>query len=385
MISLNGWQYDVVVVGAGPAGSTCSALLAQRGANVLLIDKAAFPRDKICGDCINPKCWGIFELLGVSGEIRLNGEIVNDIKIAGGSDAIVSIPIGVGLKEYDTPFIAMKRSILDTILLKRAIQNGVTFMESTSLESLLRRDGESSGWNVGLRSQKEGKKHAVTARYLVAADGRNSRVASLLSGSEFTTEVKSRPRRIGVQFTIRRPAEIGSSVVMFFFEGGYGGIVGVSNEEANVAMAVTPETARLATDDFPGFVKKTIGNNQHTRSFAPQIEALGRVSTSFPITPGPKRNDSPGIMYLGDAKQTVEPFTGEGVFYAMQDGVRGEGEISRSFGFPQRTESLEPRSRFRVNAVFSTLLQRPGLSQPLLRFAARHNRVARTISKVVLG
>ena len=384
MTSANKSHFDVVVIGAGPAGSTCSALLAQRGMSVLLVDKASFPRDKICGDCINPKCWEIFDLLGVSDEIRLNGELVNDIKIADVSGEIISIPIVARLNEPGRPFVAMKRSVLDTVLLKRAIQNGVIFMESTSLESLHRTNRGFSAWNVGMRSS-EGKNIVVTGRHLVAADGRNSRVASLLLGADLKAEISSISRRIGVQFMINRPSQIGSSVVMFFFEGGYGGIVAVNNEEANIAMAVTPELSRLVTDDFQEFVAKTLGNNQHTRSFASKVEALGKISTSFPITPGPKRIDSPGMIYLGDAKQTVEPFTGEGVFYAMQDGVRGAEEISRSFGFSQSAERLGSRSRFRVNSVFSTLLQRPGLSQPLLRFAARHNRVAQTISKVVLG
>ena len=384
MTSANGSHFDVVVIGAGPAGSTCSGLLAQREMKVLLVDKASFPRDKICGDCINPKCWEIFDLLGVSDEIRLNGEMVNDIKIAGDSGEIVSIPTRSRSNEFGAPFVAMKRSVLDSILVKRAIHNGVAFMESTSLESVQQTNGESSAWHVGMRSSN-GKNFAVTGRYLVAADGRNSRVASLLTPLELKTGISERSRRIGVQFMINRPSEIGSSVVMFFFEGGYGGIVGVSSDEANVAMAVLPEISRLVKDDFPEFVSATLGNNQHTRSFASKVEALGKISTSFPITPGPKRIDTPGMTYLGDAKQTVEPFTGEGVFYAMQDGVHGAEEISRSFGISQSEGRLGSRGRLRVNSLFSSLLQRPGLSQPLLRFAARHTRVARTISKAVLG
>src|SRR5512142_1078946 len=61
---------DIIVVGAGPAGSTCASLLSERGLNVLLLDKANFPRDKICGDCINPRAWQYFDLLGVSEMLR---------------------------------------------------------------------------------------------------------------------------------------------------------------------------------------------------------------------------------------------------------------------------------------------------------------------------
>ena len=84
---------DVVIIGAGPAGTTCAALLARKGISVLLCDKASFPREKICGDCINPRCWDFFTLLGIADEVAANSENVTGVKIAGRSGKVLDVPL----------------------------------------------------------------------------------------------------------------------------------------------------------------------------------------------------------------------------------------------------------------------------------------------------
>ena len=63
-------EYDVAIVGGGPSGSTCAAKCAEAGLRVLLLERAVFPREKVCGDCINPACWPILERLGVADRVR---------------------------------------------------------------------------------------------------------------------------------------------------------------------------------------------------------------------------------------------------------------------------------------------------------------------------
>src|SRR5690349_19116062 len=62
-------RYDVIIAGAGPAGASCAAFCARRGMRVALLDRARFPRDKVCGDYLNPRCWEVFERLGVAGKV----------------------------------------------------------------------------------------------------------------------------------------------------------------------------------------------------------------------------------------------------------------------------------------------------------------------------
>src|ERR1700694_3002197 len=102
-------KFDVAVVGAGPAGSTCAAFCAQAGLRVLVFEREKFPREKVCGDCLNPECWAVFERLGVAQRVRVSPhahlDAVEFVAI-GGRTVRIDLPSGA------KPEIALKRSIL---------------------------------------------------------------------------------------------------------------------------------------------------------------------------------------------------------------------------------------------------------------------------------
>jgi flavin-dependent dehydrogenase len=172
---------------------------------------------------------------------------------------------------------------------------------------------------------------------------------------------------------------------MFFFEGGYGGIVGVSAKEANVAMVVTQELARLATSDFAQFILKSIHSNKHARSIIPHMKLVGEISTAFPITPRANQLRSSSAYLVGDSRHTTEPFTGEGVFFAMQDGLRAARAISKSFGINIENEVLSSRNRFWVDNIFSPILQEGTWVEGLLDFGTRHKSLANFVGRRVFG
>src|ERR1700757_2536080 len=108
--------FDVAIVGAGPAGATCAAFCAKAGLRTLIIEREKFPREKVCGDCINPACWPVLERLEVAREIRNSAH--------GALDAVEFISIGgeklrVDLPRGDHAEIAIKRSLFDHLLLNR--------------------------------------------------------------------------------------------------------------------------------------------------------------------------------------------------------------------------------------------------------------------------
>jgi flavin-dependent dehydrogenase len=397
--SLHHTHFDVVIVGAGPAGASCAALLARGGIRVLLCDKAKFPREKICGDCINPKCWNYFDLLGISGEVGVNAQVVKGVKIAGRSGIVLEMPFdspnlsirrrrhAASSSQEVSLLIAMKRSILDAILVDRAMKDGATFSDATILESI-NPDGEKfdrGGWNARFRINEGGDFVNVKCGVLVGADGRNSRVANLLSRDNRDSSKDVISDRIGVQFIVERPTNLESNILMFFFEGGYGGIVGVSAKEANVAMVITQELARLATIDFAQFILRSIHSNEHARTMIPHLELVGEVSTAFPITPRANQLHSSSAYLIGDARHTTEPFTGEGVFFAMQDGLKAARAISKSFGLNSEDEVLNSRNRFWVDNVFSPILQKGTWVEGLLDFGTRHKSLANFVGRRVLG
>src|SRR3954462_12150525 len=114
---------DVAIVGAGPAGSTCAAFCAMAGLRTVVIEREKFPREKVCGDSLNPACWGVFQKLQVAGRIRElpHGKLdtVEFIAIDGAN-------IRVELPRGESPEIGLKRSLLDEALLNRARELGAT-------------------------------------------------------------------------------------------------------------------------------------------------------------------------------------------------------------------------------------------------------------------
>src|SRR5437763_227066 len=159
---------DVAIVGGGPAGSTCAAFCAKAGLRTLVIEREKFPREKVCGDCINPACWPILEQLEVAQQIRSSAH--------GQLDAVEFISIGgeklhVDLPRGDHAEIAIKRSLFDHLLLNRARALGAEVREEATLIGL---DRTSAGyWKIDI------VRETVLARIVVGADGRNSTVARL--------------------------------------------------------------------------------------------------------------------------------------------------------------------------------------------------------------
>jgi 2-polyprenyl-6-methoxyphenol hydroxylase-like FAD-dependent oxidoreductase len=309
---------------------------------------------------------------------------VSGVKIAERSGVVLNVPVGDVANVPHAPFIAMKRSILDSLLLSRTTMNGVNFSHETLLEAIDSKYENSGEWQIGLRSKDSGELFNVTCRLLVGADGRNSRVASLLEGERKETHKESSPDRIGVQFLVKRPIGLDSNVIMFFFDGGYGGIVGVTTGEANVAMVVSQELARLAMTDFAQFISRSLHSNQYARTVVPRLELTGEIHTAFPITPRANHSRHPNAFLIGDARHTTEPFTGEGIFFAMQDGIRVAQKISKSFGLSGESEFMKPRSRFWVDTVFSPILRRGKLAENLIDLGARHATLTKLVAKAVL-
>jgi flavin-dependent dehydrogenase len=163
--------FDVAVVGGGPAGSVCATFCAASGLSVVLIERERFPREKVCGDCLNPQCWPILRRLGIDQRVRAlpHGALdwVEFINLRG-------VHLRVDLPQGENAEIAIKRSSFDSVLLKRARELGAQVHEASTLTSIAKSDG---AWKLTTGEVTA----AFRARVLVGADGRNSTVARLLS------------------------------------------------------------------------------------------------------------------------------------------------------------------------------------------------------------
>src|SRR4030095_16316005 len=148
-------MWDVAIVGSGPAGASCAAFCAAAGLRTLVLERADFPREKACGDCLNPTCWPVLKRLGIAAEVRAapHGKLsrVEFIDLSGRCVTAL-LPSGVNAE------IALRRSVFDQILLRRALSLGAEVREGETLLSARRNEH----WQISTVESKE------TARILVA-------------------------------------------------------------------------------------------------------------------------------------------------------------------------------------------------------------------------
>lgn len=350
-------NYDIIIVGGGPAGAACGALLARAGLPVLICEKAEFPRDKLCGECVNPRSWRYFELLGVAERLRaLNLRSIESFRVTAmdGTFASGTIPTLSG-----SPFFSLSRSILDSLLLNNARESGASVLNAAAVINIRR----TTDWQVMTVSGEK-----FTARFLVGADGRNSLVARRVSNG---TERGSRTdNRVGVQWhTVPQP-QIGSAVEMLLFDSGYGGVVNVGNNRANIALVTRPDIAQLARRNFSLFLDKTLFRNVTARQRLESPTPAGDIHTASPITPTLHQSIYPTAFLIGDARQTVEPFTGEGIFFALQDAFLVAEKILTRYG---RNHPVRPLRAYRwfANAFVSPSLRNPVIAHQIIRIASR--------------
>ncbi|MDG2124668.1 MAG: FAD-dependent monooxygenase [Verrucomicrobiales bacterium] len=283
--------FDVAIVGAGPAGSTCATLCARAGLSVLLLERTLFPRHKVCGDCINPSCWEIFDHLGISDRIpRLDHAELDTVRFESTAGAPVEVPLPTtGVSE-----IAVRRSDLDALLLELASNSGTTVRQGERLTSLAR---TGKLWAIDTDHGSH------FARHIVAADGRNSTVTRLLRIAPPLTV-----GRLAVQTHAPVTPEFATTVLLRLLPGGYSGVAPVGNGEMNICLVSAPKnlpTVRSWAEGRFGL--------SHSDTAWHSVAPLNRKA----VAPAPRD----GLLVIGDAARVVEPFTGEGIYYALKTGA----------------------------------------------------------------
>jgi geranylgeranyl reductase family protein len=283
-------EYDVAIIGGGPAGSTCAAFCAASGLRVVLIERERFPREKVCGDCLNPECWSILQRLGIDQRIRASPHGALDwVEFIDLRDRHLRIDLPRG----ETAEIAIKRSAFDSTLLDRARELGAEVREASTLTSIEKSDG---AWKLTTAEATA----ASRARVLVAADGRNSTVGRLLGLLPHVAK-----ERVALQAHIPLPRGFGNRVVLQLLPGGYSGQAPVNDTELNLCLVGKPKSIRALQDWATQYFN--LASRQSWRTITPLTRSA--LPPAFET-----------VLLAGDAARVVEPFTGEGIFYALRSG-----------------------------------------------------------------
>lgn len=292
-------SWEVVIVGAGPAGAAVALELARLGRSVLLIDKARFPRYKVCGCCLNGRTLGLLAALGLEDLPRRQGAVALGSVRIGSTGREVSLPLPGG--------VALSRASLDAALVAAAIDVGVAFLPRTE-----GRAGplERSTRTLFLRDDR--RICTVQTRLVVAADGLRS---GLLREQRRGVSVAARGSRIGVgSLTDRAPSWYGSGCIyMACGAQGYIGLVRLEDDRLNVAAAF----------DVP-FLKSAGGPGQAAARVLEEVSWPGLPGVADldwhgtpALTRSAPRIAEERLFVLGDAAGYIEPFTGEGLGWAL--------------------------------------------------------------------
>ena len=322
--------HDIAIAGAGPAGATCAALCAEAGLSTLLLEREVFPREKVCGDCVNPACWPILDRLQLRERVlALPHSRIDEVEFIGTN--------GRSVRHSVRGEIAIKRSTFDHLLLTRARELGAEVREGTTVTAL------EKGWAI----QTNGE--TFQARTLVAADGRNSTVARLLG-----LLPPAAKDRLGMQTHFPAPRDFGDRIVMRFLPRGYCGLASVGDGQLNLCLV---STAR----HIAGM------KSWAAREFALPPEQDWRTITPLARAAVPVHHAN--LLLVGDAARVVEPFTGEGIYYALASGALAARHIISEDpdGYAKAHAQLY-RGRLWINALAKHAVLHPRLATLALHF-----------------
>ena len=369
-------KFDVAVIGAGPSGSATAIALARRGYAVALVDKERFPREKLCGDFVNPINLPIFRALGVEQQIlAAEHERITAFRVTSFAGAEVEVPLPS--KSGQAVFgLGLRRAILDHILLRKAESENATVLQGSTIRDLKR---DSQGWLFQV-NRLDGREE-LRAKVLIGADGRNSWVAHRLGLSGLAA---MRGRSIGFQLYLRIPNGVDGRVEIHLFRGGYAGLIGLGGDAVNLCLAV--DKRKLSHHRSVEFLLEScLPQNLHLKEILRRSAREGEARSTYPVYFPPRRSFDNGVLLVGDAARVNEPVTGEGIYFALKSGQfaaetvdralrRGDVSAAQLGAYEQECRRAF-RLRRGLNRLIRFLIYRPALLEPLIRLSAKRRRL----------
>lgn len=363
--------FDAVIVGAGPAGSATAIGLARRGYDVALIDKQNFPREKLCGDFINPINWGVFADLGVADRVLAapHGEVTGfRITNYSGREAEARF------RSHDFEprmGLGLRRAVLDQLLVERAAELGAVTHLGCRIEKLSR---IAHGWHLKI------KEESWQAKVLIGADGRNSWVAQQL-GLNRSAAIQG--RSVGFQSRLRCADVDRRQIQIHLFPGGYAGVVELGDGTITVGMAI--DKRRLGRERGTDFIFHALAQNTRLKEIIERSNGSAELSSVYPVYFSKRRCVTDHALLVGDAARVSEPVTGQGIYFAMRSGLLAAEAIDLALrhknvganglaGY-ERACGRAFRSRFALNSVLRFAVYRPALVNPLIRLFAKNGRL----------
>ena len=357
-------ECEVLVVGAGPAGSAAAAALAARGRDVLLVESRAHPRAKACAEYASPRIVEELRLLGVAEDAwKADALPLAGMRVIRGDDA-------VDIRYHDDGGSrvawGLERTRFDATLAAHAVACGARLMEHTALADVGWTGGQDGVGGRAVRAtlrSREGRR-GVRFRWLIGADGARSRVSQAISveGGVWM------PRRLGLVAHYEGVPELVESGEMHVGPGWYVGLAPLAGNRLNVGMALplngdrrpAEERFAAAIDGIPAVAERLEGRAR-----------LTPIIGASPIGHRVRRAAGRGWMLIGDAAGFIDPFTGEGIYRALRS-ARAAAEALTELDEDAAARYLAARRHaFAAKDALTWLVQGMLASPPLMGYALR--------------
>ena len=398
----DGRDADVIVVGAGPGGSATAAWLAKAGKDVVLLEKARFPRDKICGDGLTPRAVRQLINLGLPMSETDGWAHNTGLRIIGGGMTL----------QLDWPDVASfpghgmvrARADLDEVLARHAASCGATLLEGRNVsEPVLDDTGRIVGVTarvVDERGRATGERETYRAPVVVAADGVSSRL-SVKMGRE---KREDRPMAVAVRAYYETPRHDdeyleshlelwsttpkGENILM----PGYGWLFGLGDGRSNVGLGVLNTSEAFGRTDYKDVMRRWVETMPPEWGISEDTIAGDITAAALPMAFNRQPLYDRGLVLVGDAGGMVNPFNGEGIDYALEAGHAAAETIVQALA--RRTPADRERvlqsyvgrmkdmhgGYFTLGAQFAKLIGKP----EIMRLATKYGLPRETLMKFML-
>ena len=382
---------DVIVVGAGPAGSTTAYYLAQAGLDVLMLEKSTFPREKVCGDGLTPRGVRALVAMGISvseqdGWVRNKG-----LRIIGAGQRL-ELP-WPELSSYPGYGLVRPRTDLDQMLARRAQKAGARLLEGITVTGPVRHDR--TGRIAGVVAKQADGERTYRARVIVAADGNSSRLSVAMG----LRKRDDRPLGVAVRTYYQSPRHDDDYLESWLdlWDGdrllpGYGWIFGMGDGTSNVGLGLLNTSAAFGHTDYHALLRTWLAGMPAEWGFTEENRTQPIRGAALPMGFNRTPHYYQGLLLVGDAGGMVNPFNGEGIAYAMESGEILARTIAQALARARRTETERvlagyPRALaqayggyYSVGRAFVKAIGRP----ELMRFATQHAMSRPALMRFVL-
>ncbi|MCU0265914.1 MAG: geranylgeranyl reductase family protein [Actinomycetia bacterium] len=334
---------DVIVVGAGPSGSTTAFHLARAGLDVLLLEKTAFPREKVCGDGLTPRAVRALVAMGVDVSTEAGWLHNKGLRIMGGGHQL-QLP-WPELTEFPSYGLVRRRQDFDETLARTAQQAGARLQERTAVTGPLL--AERSGRVVGVTARtvddggRRGPEVTYRAPLVVAADGNSSRL-SLAVGLRPRDD---RPMGVAVRTYYRSPRHEDDWLESWLelWDGekllpGYGWVFGMGDGTSNVGLGILNTSAAFQNVDYRVLLKSWLDQTPEEWGYRDENMTQPVRGAALPMGFNRQPHYRDGLVLVGDAGGMVNPFNGEGIAYAMESGQLAAEVLVQALARPTAAE-----------------------------------------------